>query len=48
LYITSSILISISLCFGGLLISFFTCVLIFIFGCYLDKNVALPFSIDFR
>ena len=47
LYISSSILISLSLCFGGLLMSFFTCIVIFIFGCYLDKNVALPFSIDF-
>lgn len=47
LYISSSILISLSLCFGGLLMSLFTCIVIFIFGCYLDKNVALPFSIDF-
>ncbi|OUL43194.1 hypothetical protein B0W81_05255 [Prochlorococcus sp. HOT_208_60] len=43
IYISSSILISLSLCFGGLLISFFTCIVIFILGWYLDKNVALPF-----
>ena len=47
LYISSSILISLSLCFGGLLMSCFTCIFIFIFGYYLDKNVALPFSIEF-
>ena len=45
IYIISSILISLSLCFGGLLISFFACIVIFILGWYLDKNVALPFSL---